>query len=562
MKLLNFSTGRVQTVQINGEPVRTAHVKRPCEEPWLITAAGAAGDERAVHPDKIYAYARTGYRYWGEYLNVDPDAWGDGFFGENLTFDALDEGELHVGDVLAVGDEVRLVAAGPRNVCVKLAWRLGQPATFQKVFAESPYTGVYFGVMQGGRVRQRDEATVIERDPAMPTIRQVAQYILSHNLPPLEGLQNVLANPHLSPVIRHILQAKVDAAARAASASEGRWTGWRPFTVDRIVEEARDIRSVYLRPTDRRPLCRARPGQFVTVRIPIDQGKAITRTWSVSAYAHEMTHYRITVRREQGPGSQWIHGCQVDSSVLLRAPAGNFILDTGGFRPVVLIAAGIGITPLLAMLHAHLAREPTGIPIYLIYGARTPADQAFRNELSALAATHPALHITYAHSRTRLEGRPAGRITVDEVRAVLGDLHIMLGQHRVDQPWFENDTYICGPADFCRELKEELVARGGNADRIRYELFSTPPVLETSLDDAEICFARTGVTGHWYANDDLSLLEVAERLGVTVPSDCRAGSCLTCKTRILEGEATSKMLDGSALLCVSRPRTPRLVVDC
>jgi ferredoxin-NADP reductase/MOSC domain-containing protein YiiM len=562
MRLLNFSTGTVQTVQINGEPVRTAHVKRPCKEPWLVTESGPVGDERAVHPDKIYAYARTGYRYWGAYLNADSEAWTDGFFGENLTFDVLDEGELRVGDVLAVGNEVRLVAAGPRNVCVKLAWRLGQPATFQKVFAESPYTGVYFGVSKGGRVGPSDEAIVIERDPAMPTIRQVAQYILSHNLPPLEALQNVLANPHLSLVIRHILQTKVDAAARAASASEGRWTGWRPFAVDRIVEEARDIRSVYLRPTDLRPVCRPRPGQFVSVRIPIEQGKTITRTWSVSSYAHEMTHYRITVRREQGPGSQWIHGCEVGSSVLLRAPAGEFSLDTGGFRPVVLIAAGIGITPLLAMLHAHLARGPTGIPIYLIYSARTFADQAFRDELSSLAAAHPALHITHAYSRTHVDGRPAGRITVDEVRAVLADLHIMLGEHRVDQPWFENDTYLCGPERFCREFKEELVAGGGNADRIRYELFSAPPVLETSVDAAEIHFARTGVTGHWSADDDLSLLEVAERLGITVPSDCRAGSCLTCKTRILAGEATSKMLDGAALLCVSRPRTPRLVVDC
>jgi ferredoxin-NADP reductase len=275
-----------------------------------------------------------------------------------------------------------------------------------------------------------------------------------------------------------------------------------------------------------------------------------------------MTQYRITVRREQGPGSQWIHGCELGNSLLLRAPSGDFTLDAGGFRPVVLVAAGIGITPLLAMLHAHLARGPIGIPIYLIYGARTPADQAFRDELAALAAVHPALHITYAYSRAHHEGRSAGRITVDEVRAVLGDLHIMLGQHRVDQPWFENDTYLCGPANFCCDLKEELVARGGNADRIRYEIFSAPPVLETLLDEADIRFARTGVTGHWRADEDLSVLEVAERLGVAVPSDCRAGRCLTCKTKILEGEATSNLPDGSALLCISRPKTPRLVVDC
>jgi ferredoxin-NADP reductase len=275
-----------------------------------------------------------------------------------------------------------------------------------------------------------------------------------------------------------------------------------------------------------------------------------------------MTHYRLTVRREQGPGSRWIHGCAMGNSVLLRAPSGDFTLDAGGFRPVVLIATGIGITPLLAMVHAHLARGPTGIPIYLIYGARTPADQAFRDELAALAAVHPVLHITYAYSRAHHEGRRAARITVDEVRAVLGDLHIMLGQHRVDQPWFENDTYLCGPADFCRELKEALVARGGNADRIRYEIFSAQPVLETWLDEAEIHFARTKATGHWRADDDISVLEVAERLGIAVQSDCREGRCLTCRTRILEGEVTSMLPDGYGLLCISRPKTPRLVVDC
>ncbi len=88
-------------MRIGTEPVRTAHVKAPIPEPWLITSDGASGDERAAHPDKLYAYARSHYEYWGKYLGVDPGLWPDGYFGENLTFDSFDEEELRVGDVFS-----------------------------------------------------------------------------------------------------------------------------------------------------------------------------------------------------------------------------------------------------------------------------------------------------------------------------------------------------------------------------------------------------------------------------------------------------------------------------
>ena len=562
MKLLNFSIGQVQTVQIGTDTVRTAHVKAPVPEPWLITEDGASGDQRAVHPDKIYAYARTGYRHWGEYLKVDTSAWADGFFGENLTFDIMDEDELRVGDVFSIGNDVRLVVAGPRNVCVKLAWRLNQPPTFQKVFAQSHHTGVYLGVLNPGRIRPGETARRIEHDPTMPTIAEVATYIAGHATPALDPLRRLLAHPHLSPVIRHILSAKVDAAERAASAAEGRWSGWRPFVVERIAQEAHEIRSIYLRPADGKRICRPKPGQFVSVRMAGKGGEAIRRTWSLSAYAHDPETYRLTIRRQTGPGSRWMHRCQIGDSVSLRAPAGNFVIDAGGFRPVALVAAGIGITPLLAMLQAHLARGPTGIPIYLVYGARTPADQAFRDVLDGLAAVHPTLHITYAYSQSREPGCLFGRITADLLREILADLHVMLGDRRIAQPWFESETYICGPGDFCRDLKSELVARGANADHIFYELFDSAPVQCTELESADILFSRSKVRCRWTSEDDLSVLELAENAGVRVPSECRAGSCLSCRSRIIEGDMTSTMGDGSALLCIGRPKSPVLVLDC
>jgi ferredoxin-NADP reductase/MOSC domain-containing protein YiiM len=562
LKLLNFSIGRVQTIMLGTTSVKTAHVKAPVCEPWVITENGAQDDQRAVHPDKIYAYARAGYDYWGKYLNLDPIAWPDGFFGENLTFDVLDEADLRVGDIFAIGEKVRLIVAGPRNPCAKLAWRLGQPPTFQKIFAQSGHTGVYFGVLNTGTVRPGDIARRLHNDPTMPNLIEVAHFAASHSTPPLEPLKRLLAFENLSQTLRHILQAKLGVAERAAAFAEGRWRGWRPFTIGRIVEEAPEIRSFYLVPDDGERLCRPRPGQFVAVRMKGARGETITRSWSLSAFAHEMDSYRLTVRRQQGPGSNWLHDAELGATVLLRAPAGEFVLDLGGFRPVVLIAAGIGITPLLAMLHAHLARGPSAPPVHLIYGARTPVEVAFRAELAGLAAGHPNLHITYIYSRSEAAGRPAGRITPDLLVEVLADLYVMLGEQRIALPWSEHDAYICGPGNFGRDIKNEFVARGANADCIFVELFSAPEMESSELETAEIRFTRSGITRTWSAAYDFTLLELAEQAGIEIQSDCRSGSCLTCKTAVIDGETTAGTGDGSALPCIGRPKTPFLALDC
>lgn len=562
MKLLNFAVGQVQTVRIGDESVRTAHVKEPIPEPWIITEEGALGDQRAVHPDKIYAYARSAYNYWGEYLNVDPTRWPDGFFGENLTFDFLDEDELRIGDIFALGHSVRLVVAGPRNPCLKLSWRLGQAPTFQKIFQKSHHTGVYFGVIATGVVRPGDVARRIERNPAMPSVAETAEFGAGHVTPPLEPLRRLLEFTHLSRTIRHILHAKLDAAERAAAATEGRWRGWRRFIIDRIVEEAPQILSYYLIAEDGQCLCQPKPGQFVTVQLNRSDGGSLTRTWSLSSYAYNLDHYRLTVRRQEGPGSRRLHELNVGASLDLRAPSGNFVLDMGGFRPVVLIAAGIGITPLYAMLQAHLARGDIGAPIYVIYGGKTPSKLAFRAELDALAAANPSLRVTYFYSNSDEGNRPAGRITPQWVIDFLADNHVMLGDRRIPLPWFENDTYLCGPGAFCAEIKDELIARGANADHIFYELFSTVATVNTELEAADVYFRRSNVHCNWTADVDLSLLELAEQAGIVVPNECRAGACLSCKTIVLDGLVTADLGDGSALLCIGRPKTPRLILDC
>jgi uncharacterized protein len=562
MKLLNFSIGQVQTVEIRGEPVRTAHVKTAVPEPWVITPDGAQGDQRAVHPDKIYAYARSHYQFWGRELSVDPAQWPDGFFGENLTFDALDEGELRLGDVFALGEDVRLVVAGPRHPCAKLCWRLDQPPTFQKVFQQSQHAGVYFGVLNPGNVRPGDVARCIERDEKMPTMVEMAKFVTDHATPPLEPLQRVLACKHLSGSLRFFLQAKLDTARRAAAVAEGRWRGWRTFNIERIVDEAPEIRSYYLRPANGGTLCQPRPGQFVSVQMQDSACEPITRSWSLSSYAESMDHYRLTVRQQQGIGSNWLHRAKAGASVRLRSPTGEFVLDTGSVRPMVLIAAGIGITPLFAMLQAHLTRGPKAPPAHLIYGARTPAHVAFRQELDAIVAAHPEVRVHYVYSQSDAGERPAGRITSELVTKLLSGLHVFFGERRIALPWYESDIYLCGPGDFCTQLKQELVDRGANPLHIFLELFVGATVEPTELEQAEVTFERSGITTKWSAAEDLTLLELAEQAGIKVENDCRAGTCLTCRTRIVDGQMTADLSDGSGLLCIGRPKTPHLRLDC
>ena len=525
----------------------------------MIDENGAVGDRRAVHPDKIYAYARTGYSYWSERLGVDAGSWPDGFFGENLTLDTLDEKDVRVGDIFAVGEQVRLVVAGARTPCAKLAWRLGQPRAFQRVFALSRHTGVYLGILETGTVRPGDVLRRVHHDSTMPSVADLCDYVASHDPPPLEPLQRLLAFAHLSPTIRLLLGAKLDAAERAAALVEGRWRGWRPFVIDDIREEARDIRSVLLRPADGGPVCQPRPGQFVTARIEADDGTQILRSWSLSAFAHAMDRYRLTVRKQSGPGSNWLHRAEPGTTLMLRAPAGRFVLDEG-FRPVVLVAAGIGVTPLMAMLQAHLLR-PKGEAAYLFYGVRDPDDLAFRKELDALVDQHRKLHVSYLYSRWADGARPAARITPAIVIEGLADLHVTLQGRRIDLPWFEADIYICGPGLFCTEMREGFIGLGANPDHLFTEQFTAVVPDDSDIEHARIRFARSELTVDWHAEDDLTLLALAERAGLTAPYDCRSGACLTCKTPILQGGVTAAAPDGAALLCIGRPATTDLVLD-
>jgi ferredoxin-NADP reductase len=325
----------------------------------------------------------------------------------------------------------------------------------------------------------------------------------------------------------------------------------RRFRVEEIVPESRSVTSFLLAPVDGLRLEPFAPGQFVSLSVDVPGAGALTRCYSLSA-APDPARHRISVKHEDGGVvSGHLHTrVEVGDALELGAPAGPFTLDEeDARRPVVLISAGVGATPVLAMLGA-LAARCSPRPVWWVHGARCGADHAFRQEARDLLALLPDArgHVRYSRPDARdVVGRDfdaPGRVTAEDVL----ELGVPL----------EADVRICGPAAFVAELTEGLVRGGIASERIAGESFAAPAAPSVS-------FARSGRTVPWDERFS-SLLELAEAHDVPAASSCRVGVCHGCRTGVREGQvrhdpqAAAPPQDGAALLCCARPEGD-LVLD-
>jgi uncharacterized protein len=578
MKLLNFCIGKVKVVDMAGQQVPTAHVKEAVAQPWIIEESGPAGNEKALHTAPVYAFARSHYNYWAPELGRDPQELSDGLFGENLVFDELDEGTLRLGDILAVGDTVKLIVAGPRVPCWKLCWRLEVERTFQNKFAVSGRTGIYMSVAEPGEVKPGDRVIRIQTDAKCPTVADIANYCAAHVVPPLEPVRYVLAHPKLNEIVRVVLEAKLASAERAAKGDAPGWVGWRDFDIAEIIAETEDTKSFHLAAADRAPLPRFRAGQYVqvTVGAMVEGDKARVRVWSLSQYDAIPERYRITVKRQAtgGVSASLNDHARVGTRLKLRAPGGQFILDTGGFRPVALIAAGVGITPMLSMLQAHIERGPDAPPLYLIYASPNGSRQILGKELDALLKTQSNLNRLYVFSDPTdadvigTHYDLCGRLTWADVKHFMKDNYVGPIDSPIRVPWYEADFYICGPEQFNRDMRDGLIADGANADRTFVEQFSVPAntARTNQAIESTVKFIRSNRTIRWASESDLTLLELAESEGISIPNDCRAGVCQACSTAIVSGDVSGSRVEEKtgcrrACLCIARPVTGEVTID-
>jgi hypothetical protein len=252
----------------------------------------------------------------------------------------------------------------------------------------------------------------------------------------------------------------------------------------------------------------------------------------------------------------------VGDVVEVRAPAGTFLLDDMTNDPVVLIGAGIGITPLLSMLGATInARRSRSV--HLLLGFRNSGEHPFKAHLEQLAATERSLHLHVSYSAPRpndmlyRDFNHQGRLTIDRIREVL--------------PSSNYHFYLCGPGPMMESLVPDLMDWGVPESHIHYEAFG-PASVKRGRDSAaeatkrcEVRFDRCDREAIWDGSHG-SLLEFGEANGVALPSGCRAGSCGECLTAVRSGETRRLKASGvtvpagHCLTCISVPTGP-LVLD-
>jgi ferredoxin-NADP reductase/MOSC domain-containing protein YiiM len=562
-RLLSLNVGGPREVAWQGKTVRTAIWKDPVDGPRMVRRINIDGDDQAdrlAHGGEhraVFVYQIESYRYWERELGRDDFTYGQ--FGENFTVEGLPDDEVCIGDRYRIGGALFEVTQ-PRVTCYRVGIRMDDPAMPALLVAHHR-PGFYLRVLEEGQVQAGDAIAKVADGPERLTVAQVDALLYLPNKS-RALLQRALRVPALSEgwkgSFRELL-AKPEGEAPQAAA----WPGFRPLQVAEVRRESATITSFWLAPTDDGPLHpRAQAGQYLTVRVPADDGgRPLTRSYSLSDLPDERG-YRISVKRE-GTASRYLHDhLKVGDVLEAAAPRGSFVLRDGA-RPVVLISAGVGATPVLAMLHA-LAGEHAARPVWWLHGARNAEEHAFGAEVDALLGALADGHRVLAYSRPGTEA-PGGY----DVSGRL-DLDLL---DRVGVPK-DADYYLCGPAEFMRAIGAALTARGVAPERVATEAFGAVAVHASGLVKAgdrephapdgppgtgpTVTFTRSNVAVPW---DDRypSLLDFAEACDVPVGFGCRQGVCHNCESGVVEGAVTYDLdpleppPDGRVLVCCSRP---------
>jgi ferredoxin-NADP reductase/MOSC domain-containing protein YiiM len=572
--LLSVNIGLPKDVSWQGRTVFTGVFKHSVPGPRRVgklnvegdgqgDLAGHGGEQRAV-----FVYQMDSYRYWERELGRHDFVYGQ--FGENFTVEGLGDDEVCIGDRYRIGSATFEVTQ-PRVTCYRVGIRMNDPR-IPALLVSHHRPGFYLRVLEEGEVQAGDKIMKVLSGPEEMTVADVdgLLYLPGHRR---QGLLRALRVPALSPgwqgSFRALLSeepASGNAGLTVASPPPA-WPGFRKATVTAITRESDSAISLRLEDPMGAPLPAARPGQYLPLRVQPDKDqRALLRNYSLSGPLGA-GYYRITVKREAGGVvSGYLYtriavGDQLD----IAAPRGAFILDETT-APVLLISAGIGATPVLAMLHA-LAQEHSDRQIWWLQAARDSREQPFAVEARSLVASLPNTRAQVYYSQpgpNDLEGRDydhAGRLTA----SLLAEL----------SPPSDAQAYLCGPTGFMDEISAALAALEFDATRIHTEVFGpaasvTPGIAATPArvphppagqpgKGPAISFARSNLTIAW-SNDYGALLELAEACDVPVRWSCRTGVCQTCETTLIAGnvdyspDPVEAPTAGSVFICCSQPR--------
>lgn len=560
-------------VDIRGKRVLTSIVRERSTVPLVLDEGGFERNRTAVHTEHVLGFSQHHYDHWSDRFDVPRGTWPLTFWGENIVFDLLDEETLQIGTTLHIGATAVLQVTSPRNPCFKLSWRLGQPDHVLAEILASGRTGCYLRVLHTGSIFDGDTVTALEPAHPAPTVADVARLLSSRIETSQAKLQEALAAEGLGTQCAGMLRQRLTDLQDVGRTSAHRWQGWRPFSVAAVQNSAQDIRSFELRPNDGTPLASFRAGQHVQLRLKDESGRQLTRAWSLSRYDEQPQNYRLSIKRSgRGAASDWMHdGIAEGDIVELKTPAGSFHIDRSSNHPTVLISAGIGITPLLAMLQAYALLGPGAPPLQWIHVARDSLSYAHREEVEALLQTMPNArrHVRFtaprASDRRGIDYDARGRLTLEALREVIAVYRYAIFGREVELPGAASEFYLCGPEAFEHDVRAMLAALGVASGAVRHESFGAPIVDNEDAQAMPVRFARSAVTATWMPGT--SLLETAEQAGIDADSECRSGSCHRCVVEVLAGDVSYDRMPAvppsprTALLCCSRPARAGLILD-
>jgi ferredoxin-NADP reductase/MOSC domain-containing protein YiiM len=569
--LLSVNVGRPKNVGWQGRTVYTGIWKRPVDGPCMVRRLNLDGDgqgDRNGHGGEqraVLVYQIESYRHWQHHFGRDDFEFGQ--FGENFTVDGLSDDNVCVGDRYRIG-EAEFEVTQPRVTCFRVGMRLGEPELPALLVAHHR-PGFYLRVIAEGHVRAGDEIvrTRLGRHELSVADIDALLYLPGRDI---ERLRAAVDIPALSPgwqqSFRELLAAAEGGSPAAAPpvGVEPGWPGFRHLRVARLVAESSTVISVYLTAENGDALPRPTAGQYITVRVAGAGDPAPVRSYSLSSRPGADI-YRISVKRE-GSVSAYLHSQLQQGTVLdVAAPRGEFVL-TDGESPVLLVSAGIGVTPVLAMLHQLAAAKNTR-EVWWIHTARDAHQDAFADEARGLLDSLPRAHERIFYTSADADRPATGAVT--RGRPTLAALSAL---------GLPSDAcaYICGPASFMNDMCDALAAIGIAPDGVHTELFGALAAINPGRTDVrretphpppgpagtgpQITFARSGLTVRW-ANQHGSLLELADSCDVPTRYSCRTGVCHTCITPLLSGDVAyspdplDPPGDGTVLICCARPDT-------
>ncbi|OQU97302.1 Oxidoreductase FAD-binding domain-containing protein [Cladophialophora immunda] len=575
MEVLAVSAATPRWEDINGKRTMTSIVRESLPGGEIqITAKGVKGNQPAMHDGPVYAFFAHHYDYWCKELSYDRTKWKWCHWGENITFDCddkkLTEREFRLGDIWTVGKTVRLEVCGARIPCFKLSWRCGQKDSWLKPLADSGYSGVYFRVLETGTIRVGDRASLIERRLDTIDCATISKLAFNASLKTRDTM-NLLANEELLVnMLRASFGRRVLLLDDQAREGVHGWKGWRKFSPFKIVDEGGGIKSFYLKPLDENPLATFRPGQFLTVRLPTGD----MRSWSLSDWPRgpgAPSYYRLSIKRSRKASVWMTDECNLDTVLEVRSPQGRFALDwTPLYLPrQVYLSAGVGITPIFSMLKAHAAHGafPT-IDAIWIHVARNGAEIPFREEMAQLPKTLRRIWYFTApreHEKVGRDYEVHGRPDTDLLRRVVApDYHKRYAAGTsLPVEGRLSSFYICGSSAFDESMHEALAALDVPLNMIHAESFTAgaDAAQATDLEEAVVRFTASNIEAVWRRAQPMTLLDLAESVGLQPDSGCRAGVCGACSSRLVCGVTTGGMQsDGSVLICAARPACPRIEI--